>query len=50
MREKGLSACTMARFIECDSSQVGRWVKGQARPSLVYQKLIRKGLNRAKSL
>jgi len=50
MDEKNLSAGTMARLIGCDSSQIGRWVKGKARPTLVYQKLIRKGLNRAKSL
>jgi len=50
MREKGLSACTMSRLIGCDSSQIGRWIKGEARPTLVYQKLIHKGLKRAKNL
>ena len=49
MDEKSLSAGTMARLIGCDSSQVGRWIKGEARPTLVYQRLIRKGLNKAKS-
>lgn len=50
MEEKKLSAGTVARLIGCDSSMIGRWTKGKARPTLVYQKLIRKGLNRAKSL
>jgi len=50
MEEKELSAGTMARLIGCDTSQIGRWIKGKARPTLVYQRLIRKGLNRAKSL
>lgn len=50
MEEKKMSAGTMARLIGCDSSQIGRWTKGKARPTLVYQKLIRKGLNRAKAL
>jgi len=50
MKEKSLSACTMAKLIGCDSSQIGRWTKGKARPSLVYQKLIRMGLKRAKTL
>jgi len=50
MEEKSLSAGTMARLIGCDTSQIGRWIKGKARPTLVYQRLIRKGLNRAKSL
>lgn len=50
MDEKSLSAGTMARLVGCDTSQIGRWLKGEARPTLVYQKLIRKGLNRAKSL
>jgi len=50
MEEKSLSAGTMARLIGCDVAQIGRWIKGKARPTLVYQRLIRKGLNRAKSL
>ena len=50
MGEKDLSAGTMARLIGCDSSQVGRWINGKARPTLVYQRLIREGLNKAKSL
>lgn len=50
MREKELSAGTMARLIGCDSSQIGRWINGNTRPTLVYQRLIRKGLTRAKAL
>lgn len=50
MKEKGLSACTMSKLIGCDSSQIGRWIKGEARPTLVYQKLIRMGLNKAEKL
>ena len=50
MEKKKLSAGTMARLIGCDSSQIGRWISGKSRPTLVYQLLIRKGINRAKSL
>ena len=50
MDEKSLSAGIMARLIGCDVAQIGRWIKGEARPTLVYQRLIRKGIRRAKKL
>jgi len=44
MKEKDLSASVVSRFIGCNQAQVGRWVKGQARPTSVYRDLIRKAL------
>jgi len=49
MDEKDLSAAVMARFIGCNQSQVGRWIKGQAKPTPVYKDLIRKALKQLKS-
>jgi len=50
MKEKGLSASVVSRFIGCNQAQVSRWVKGQANPTPVYRDLIRKALKRIKSL
>ena len=50
MKEKGFSADTMSKFIGCSSRQVERWIKGDAKPTLVYQRLIRKGIRRVKRL
>ncbi|GAI42686.1 unnamed protein product, partial [marine sediment metagenome] len=44
MKEKGLSASVVSKFVGCNQAQVGRWVKGQARPTSVYRDLIRKAL------
>ena len=49
-KERGFSADTMSKFIGCSSRQVERWIKGDARPTLVYQKLIRNGIRRVKKL
>ena len=50
MEVKGLSSSTVARIIGCNQSQVGRWIKGLAKPTPVYRDLIRKGLNRIHKL
>ncbi|GAI61409.1 unnamed protein product [marine sediment metagenome] len=44
MKEKDLSASVVSKFVGCNQAQVGRWVKGQARPTSVYRDLIRKAL------
>jgi len=49
MAEKDLSAAVMSRFIGCNQSQVGRWVKGLAKPTPVYRDLIRKALKQLKN-
>ena len=49
MRWKDISADTMSKYIGCSARQVARWVSGESRPTNVYQKLIRKGIKRAKS-
>jgi len=48
MNERGLSAMVVSRFIGCSQVQVGRWIKGQARPTPVYRGLIRKALKQIK--
>jgi len=50
MKEKGFSADTMSKFIGCSARQVDRWISGEAKPTQVYQKLIRKGIRRVKKL
>lgn len=50
MKEKSFSADAMSKFIGCSARQVDRWISGEAKPTLVYQMLIRKGINRVKRL
>jgi len=50
MKEKAFSPATMSRFIGCSGKQVERWLSGESKPTLVYRKLIRKGLRRVKKL
>jgi len=50
MDEKDLSSSTVARIIGCNQSQIGRWIKGLAKPTPVYRDLIRKGLKRTHNL
>ena len=45
---KGISADAMSKYIGCSARQVARWVSGESKPTCVYQKLIRKGIKRAK--
>jgi len=49
MEEKSLSAAVVSKFIGCNQVQVGRWIKGQAKPTPVYRDLIRKALKQLKS-
>ena len=41
MEEKSLSAAVVSKFIGCNQAQIGRWIKGQAKPTPVYRDLIR---------
>ena len=50
MQWKGFSADTMSKYIGCSARQVARWVSGEAKPTRVYQDLIRKGIKRIKDL
>jgi len=50
MNEKNLSAGMMSRLIGCERSQISRWINGKARPTLIYRKMIRKGITKAKKL
>ena len=50
MKERGFSAETMSKFIGCTARQVDRWIKGEAKPTFVYQQLIRKGIKKVKRL
>jgi len=50
MREKSFSADAMSKFIGCSARQVDRWVSGEAKPTFVYQMLIRKGIKRVKKV
>ena len=49
MEEKSLSAAVVSKFIGCNQAQVGRWIKGQAKPTPVYRNLISKALKQLKS-
>jgi len=50
MQEKGFSCETMARFIGCSGRQVNRWILREARPTLPYQKMIKAGIRKVKTL
>ena len=50
MKERNFSADSMSKFIGCSARQVDRWISGEAKPTLVYQTLIRKGINKVKKL
>lgn len=50
MEAKGFSCETMSRFIGCTGRQVDRWLKGESKPTFVYQNLIKKGIEKVKSL
>jgi len=50
MEEKDFSCDTMSKFIGCSARQVNRWILRQAKPTHVYQKLIRKGIKKVRSL
>lgn len=50
MKETGLSAETMSRFIGCSARQVYRWLLGESKPTKIYQILIQKGIKKVKKL
>ncbi len=50
LEEKKLSAITAARFIEATPRQVYRWLKYENRPTLIYRKAIKRGIERMKKL
>jgi len=50
MEEKKLSAITAARFIETTPKQVYRWLKYENRPTLIFRKAIKRGIERMKRL
>lgn len=50
MEERGFSCETMSRFIGCSARQVDRWIRDEAKPTPVYQDLIRKGIKKVKRL
>jgi len=48
--EKGISPEVASKFIECSARQVRRWLKGEARPSIVYRRAIRRGIEQIKKI
>ena len=50
MEERSFSCETAAKFIGCSGRQVDRWLREEAKPTLVYLRLIKKGIKRMKNL
>ena len=50
IKQKDLSPEHAARYIGCSFKQVYRWLEGTSRPSLIYRKAIRRGIERMKKL
>ncbi|NQT80277.1 MAG: hypothetical protein HQ555_07810 [Candidatus Aminicenantes bacterium] len=50
MEDRRLSAITASRFIEVSSRQVYRWLKYEHRPTLIFRKMIKRGIERMKKL
>ncbi len=50
MRERGLTPHAASRFIEVSPRQVYRWLKYESRPTLLYRKAIKLGIERIKRL
>ena len=50
MKQKNLSPEDAARYIGCSFKQVYRWLEGISKPSLIYRKAIRRGIERMKKL
>lgn len=50
MDQKNLSHENAARYIGCSFKQVYRWLEGTSKPSLIYRKAIRRGIERMKKL
>jgi len=50
MKQKDISPEHTARYIGCSFKQVYRWLGGESKPSLIYRKAIRRGIERMKKL
>ena len=50
IKQKDISPEHAARYIGCSFKQVYRWLAGEAKPSLIYRKAIRRGIERMKKL
>ena len=50
IKQKDLSPEHAARYIGCSFKQVYRWLEGTSKPSLIYRKAIRRGIERMKKL
>lgn len=50
MKQKDVSPEHAARYIGCSFKQVYRWLEGESKPSLIYRKAIRRGIERMKKL
>lgn len=50
MEEKKISAITASRFIEATPRQVYRWLKYEHRPTMIFRKAIKRGIERMKKL
>ena len=50
MKEKGISAETASRFIECSTQQVYRWLKRENAPLYVYRKQLKKAIKKLRRL
>jgi len=51
LEQKNMSPETAVSFIyHCSSRQIRRWLEGYSIPTSLYQREIRKGLNRLKKL
>ena len=50
IEERGLSPQAASRFIEASPRQVYRWLKYESRPTLIFRKMIKLGIERIKRL
>lgn len=50
MHEKDISAETASKFIDCSFKQVYLWLKYEAKPTRMYRKAIKRGIERIKRL
>jgi len=50
MKEKNLSPENASKFIQCSFKQTYNWLNGISKPSLIYRKALRCGINRMKRL
>lgn len=50
MDQKNLSPENAARYVGCSFETLYRWLEGSSKPSLIYRKAIRRGIERMKKL